>query len=404
MKKQKHRAVIISIIVIFVAYIFIINIFSEPESKFIEFEKRLGQVKKSVAKVIKQTADGGYVILSEITQKTKGLSGLYLIKTNKKGDIVWHNSFGGQDPRDVIQAADGGYVMLGNIRDNSNNELYMVKTDTKGEEDWYSNSTLGWFAQSSAKTIAQASDGGYFSAGKMRESETYLLKTDSAGKVIWFKTLNKSLYSYHAIETSDGGYIVAGPPKVFERNEPYRGIYVTKVDSKGDTVWEKTFIEKRICHLFSLTETLDGGYSLLAATSSSGHVRKNIYLLTVDNNGEIASEKKIEGSGEDWNNIVSGKNRYWVDDIEQTADGGYLFARNGGARLSGTSVIKELKNYFSKRTTGTSIFKLDPKGDLEWSTFIKGVQCRSGELTSDGGYVFTGKSSTGKAPLIKIKW
>jgi hypothetical protein len=92
--------------------------------------------------------------------------------------------------------------------------------------------TYGGTNLESAYSIIQTSDGGYAVAGSV-ESGALLLKTDSTGNMEWNQTYvgdgARSL-----VGTSDGGYVLAG------------GTRLIKTDAYGNIEWTRTLLGREI--------------------------------------------------------------------------------------------------------------------------------------------------------------
>jgi hypothetical protein len=175
---------------------------------------------------VQQTADGGYALLT---------SDNILFKVTSTGNLQWQQtyqtgtSYLGQPSylSSFISTSDSGYLLEGNLYTNNSTDHFatLIKTDSNGKADWSkSYGPLG----SSVASLIQTSDNGYSFAGTLPNSGNYpenliwIVKTDSAGNLQWSQTNNEtseSLIDYFLggaftanslIETSDGGFMVAG--------------------------------------------------------------------------------------------------------------------------------------------------------------------------------------------------
>lgn len=118
----------------------------------------------------------------------------------------------------------------------------------------------------------------------------------------------------------------------------------------------------------SIIQTTDGGYALAGYTWSFGG-GSNAYIVKIDASGMLQWTRILGGTG--WDDIAS---------IIQTNDGGYIAA-------------------------GSSIFKLDKNGTLEWCENISGWG-NSIVQTSDNGYALAGYTDSfgaGQSDMFIVK-
>jgi hypothetical protein len=105
------------------------------------------------------------------------MSDYWIVKTDGSGNIQWENTIGGTDADDffiVQQTSDGGYIIGGYSRSDISGD----KTEQSlGNEDYW------------------------------------IVKTNNTGNIQWQNTIggNSPDYLYAMQQTSDGGYILAGP-------------------------------------------------------------------------------------------------------------------------------------------------------------------------------------------------
>jgi hypothetical protein len=84
------------------------------------------------------------------------------------------------------------------------------------------------------------------------------------------KTIGGSFgdFAYSIIQSSDGGYVVAGKTYSFETGS--RDIYVVKLDSSGNVLWTKTIGGSDDDEAYSIIQSSDGGYVVAGYTWSFG--------------------------------------------------------------------------------------------------------------------------------------
>lgn len=103
---------------------------------------------------VQQTLEGGYILAGRKENTVLGTNDMYFIKTDNSGTIVWENIYPRgilSDANSVRQTTDGGYILLGTTTDTIgglNNDLYLVKTNGLGAVSIYDNdlSSLNIFA------------------------------------------------------------------------------------------------------------------------------------------------------------------------------------------------------------------------------------------------------------------
>ncbi|UCG31058.1 MAG: hypothetical protein JSV53_04060 [candidate division WOR-3 bacterium] len=345
--------------------------FAQPPGTL--WTKTVGRSDMDFGFSVQQTSDGGYIIEG----LTEGLNliypDIYLAKTNSFGDTLWTLIYGG-DLYDCgysgQETADGGYVFIGAQRDTFTvNLIYLIKTDKHGDHIWLKTyEGVGY-------SVEQTFDGGYVVTGYTwygsYGTDVWLLKTDSLGDTLWTKTYGGSDPDEGcAIEqTHDGGYIIAGHTSSFGAGQ--YDVYLIKTDSIGETLWTKTYGGDQSDYAYSVQQTTDGGYIICGYTHSFGPWT-DFYLIKTDSLGDTLWTRTYGGSNED---------RAYC--ARQTSDGGYI--------VVGQTYSSSITGYDIR------VVKTDSVGDTVWTQTYGGPSwdCgRSGQQTSDGGYIFAGTMGT----------
>jgi len=329
---------------------------------------------------VKQTTDGGFIIVGYTSSFDVSGTDIWLIKTDIDGNEQWSKTFGGisyDSGSSIQQTTDGGYIILGNTRSYGagNNDIWLIKTDSLGNEQW--NRTFGSTGYDVGYSVQQTSDGGYIISGHKEGSNDYsiwLIKTDSSGNEEWnntFDDLVSNSYNkgYSVQQTSDGGYIVVG-----NRIENKNDIWLIKTDSSGNEIWDRRFpISVDDDYGYSVQQTTDRGFII------AGESAYDLQLIKTTENGSEVWEKTYAGSGMDYGYSV-----------QQTIDGGYIIT--------------------GKNSSDMWLIKTDGNGEIEWDKTYGGIDQDLGSSviqTSDGRYVITGYTysfgATGEKDIWLIK-
>jgi hypothetical protein len=248
------------------------------------WDKTFGGTGYEGAWSVQQASDGGYIVAGRITPYEVGEAAIWLIKTDSGGNKVWDRAFGGLDceaPCSVRQTSDGGYIIVGSEDSYGTSvaNVWLIKTDSSGSKVW--EKTFGETEECLAYTVEQTSDGGYVLAGVRDtwEPDALLIKTDSSGNKVWDKTFGGTGGDAAAAvqQTPDGGYILAGGTESYGAGSV--DVWLIKTDSSGNKVWDKTFGGAEDDWAWSVRRTSDGGYILAGGTESYGAGAMDVWLL-----------------------------------------------------------------------------------------------------------------------------
>lgn len=211
--------------------------------------KEYGGTKEEVANDVQQTTDGGYILAgSKLEPGTLVSRDFYLIKTDAIGDTLWTKTFDGNGnavANAVKQTADGGYIIVGTTRSNTTYEydIYLIKTDPNGNTIW--TKTFDINEWDFGTSIIEVPNGGYLITGQtsspVQNTEIYVVKTDLSGNLEWSNTYGGTKHDFGAAAVASGnGYAVVGSNDQWVFN-PNSGntreseVYLIRMDSVGDT-------------------------------------------------------------------------------------------------------------------------------------------------------------------------
>ncbi|MDR2457283.1 MAG: hypothetical protein LBD41_02230 [Clostridiales Family XIII bacterium] len=277
-----------------------------------------------------------------------------VVNAEKTGpNIEWQKSYGGKGTdiaRSIRLTSDGGYIIAGSSSSSNGeatvnqgkSDFWIVKIDSQGTLQWQK--SFGGTAVDVARSIQITSDGGYIIAGSSSsndgdvtlnhgENDYWIVKLDSNGTLEWQKSLGGSRYDFvTSIQiTADSGYIVAGFSRFNDGdvtvNHGERDFWIVKLNSKGNIEWQKSYGGSNWDEANAIQITPDKGY-IIAGTSESSdgdvtvnYVRYDYWIVKINSRGKLEWQKSLGGSGDDSPN-----------DIQVTTDGGYIIAGSSSSK------------------------------------------------------------------------
>lgn len=338
--------------------------------------------------------------------------------------IMFQKTLGGsshESLNEIQRTADGGSIAVGYSLspasgDKTENnfsssldtaDIWVVKLDANGNIQWentISASSFDW-----AESVKQTADGGYIiGANSMSNisgdktennygnADYWIIKLDANGAIQWQKTMGGSAVDVlNDVQiTSDGGFIVGGySASNISGNKTASSLgsddyWVVKFDANGVEQWQKTVGTNGIDILNEIKQTADGGYILGGFTYE--------YALPTPNFTRYGAHDfyvaKIDAVGNfQWHKTYGGSGDDYIESLQQTTDGGYIL---GGYSTSNVSGVKT-ENSNGGASGDYWIVKTDATGNIQWQNTIGGSSMdwlRTVQQTLDGGYLLGGYS------------
>ena len=358
-------------IFLFISVISIIFLAANISQSFPYWSKTYGGGNYDILLFIQLTNDGGYIAAG--STQSFGSSGydIWVLKLDNSGNVQWQKTYGGtldDQARSVLQTKDNGYILGGWTQsfEAGSADTLLLKLGSSGNVQWQK--TYGGIFLRGPYAIQQTRDNGYIVAGDTRFSgagsyDFCLLKLDSSGNIQWQKTyggVDDDLF-YSVQQTNDSGYILAGSTQSFGSGG--NDIWVLKLDNSGNVQWQKiyggTFDDS---NPWSVQQTIDSGYILAGSTLSYGSGAVDILLIKLGNSGNVQWQRTY------------GSNSFDVAySFQQTNDNGYIVA----GRTEG----------FGTRNSDGWILKLDSSGNISGCDAVGISDSLATETTVMGGIV-----------------
>lgn len=269
----------------------------------VAWAKRYGGLNLDFAESIQQTADNGYIFTGYTGSYGVGFSDLWLVKLDQTGSVEWQKAYAANVfhyGTAVRQTSDGGYILTGHVGSGSYvYDIWLLKIDSSGTIVWQKN--FGGAANEYGRDVIQTSDGGYILAGSTESTgaggfDAWLLKLNSSGSVIWQKSYGgPGDDEAHAIvQTSDGRYAVAGITYSFGAGGG--DAWLMLLDAGGSILWQKTYGGLDEDSAASIQQLSDGKFLLAGYTYSFGQGQSDAWAMTLDAGGGVGSCSLIASS------------------------------------------------------------------------------------------------------------
>lgn len=296
------------------------------------------------------TNDGGLALLgySKSTDidisENAGAQDFWMIKITSEGTISWQKTFGflGADiGSSLVQTSDNGYLITGVLDVSASNgqgnakstqtqhaggDVWAIKLDSSGDLEWsryfggsFTDTPFGVVEtlDNSFIIIASSDSEDFNISNNLGTYDFWILKISNDGNLIWEKSFGGSEIDEPRgiTSTNDGNFIIVGDTRSSDQdvtnNNGGADLWMLKISSEGDKIWQKTFGGSSFDVARSISKTQDNGFIIAGNTRSSdggftNQGQNDAWILKVDNNGN-----KI------WENFVGGsQNEFLFDAIE----------------------------------------------------------------------------------------
>ena len=342
----------------------------DNKSYKLDYIKTFGGSNDDEANDIINTSDGGFMVIGSskssdglIQKKIGSESDILLIKFDSNKSIEWVKNYGGsKDDRgqSVVEVSGIGYALLGysmsNDGDASNNEGFhdnwVILIDSIGNIIW--EKSYGFSGHDHAYNIIQTKDGNLFFNGfldvtasrglgstekvgrsiKHGVGEFWCHKIDLDGNILWRKYFGgtNNDRSYDSIETAEGDFIIVGSSESSDNDigspKGSYDIWVIKVSSKGDFLWERSYGGSKYETANSIIQSSDKKIHILGSTLSDDKDisfqmgSSDVYLLTIDSDGNLLSGQTFGGSNFDMGKKIEidNKDNLWLTGYSRSLD------------------------------------------------------------------------------------
>ena len=290
------------------------------------------------------TNDGGYAILGSSksndgdVSNNSGSNDFWVAKLDASGIIIWEKSFGyvGADSAfSIIQTQDNGFLLSGvldvsasdgagnnrmNMERHAGGDYWVIKIDAMGDLQW-SRYFGGTFTDTAYDSV-QTQDGNFLIMGSSDSDDVdinnnkgtydfWVVKLNNTGTLLWEKSFGGSeIDEARAITTTaDGNFFIAGDSRSndidLSTNNGAADVWIIKINSDGDLLWEKTFGGSSFDGVKAIYKTQNNEFLVAGnSRSSDGNLTKNngqndAWIFKINAQGNVMWQKTIGGNDVD---------------------------------------------------------------------------------------------------------
>jgi hypothetical protein len=306
-------------------------------------------------------------------------SKLRIIKTDSAGNVMWEKTYQihpktGTTPYYISNTSEGGYATFCKIDSIGHFSNWFLMLDSLGDTLW----TLHYKDKGKVAIIRTPEEGFIVSCLlqpfihihtlHFKNFDSRVFKIEPSGDTTWTGSfVGAEIYSGNEfVRVLDGGYIKR---EIILKGDEWR-VVLTKYDSLGVVLWEKTYDKEYETYASWLEPTSDSGCIV------GGYRGKKLMLMKLDPNGKVQWRRLLK-ENESHSLTVAG----FVRCVREKKDGGYIF----------TALLKP-KDY---------LISVDSKGRVLWKKSYEGFPLRNLWLAPGQGCYVLGLSSEGTF-LLKI--
>ncbi len=376
------------------------------------------------AEAFQKTFDGGYVMAVKTTSGSGGDLGslgpvgggsgsdLWLVKMKPDGYIDWHRRYGGKDeesPKAVKQTMDGGYIVVGSSNSTTddvhcnhcaslNPDFWILKLDGLGYIQW--SKSYGGTEPDEAYDVIETANGDFIVAGYSLSSDGdvitpnagaedgWVIKLNSFGDLAWEKSYGGNvadILKAIQFDFATGGYVFAGNSSstnlINAANNGAEDYWLVSTDAQGNVLNQKTFGGSGEDFLNYMIPTDDGGFLINGSTNSPNlagvnyHAAEDYWVVKLDGQTNLQ-----------WNQCYGGSGLDIGSDLIQTNEGGFLLI---GGSVSNDGDVK----HGNPGTADYWVVKINENGIIQWQTTVGSATDDVGmtaEQAVDGTFIVAG--------------
>jgi hypothetical protein len=240
----------------------------------LEWQKSYGGFGNDRAYEIEQTSDGGYIVVGESTSNDSYVTGnhgggdVWIIKLDPSGIMQWQKAAGGTEldnASGVKQTLDGGYVVVGStfsqngdvtgFHVGTGSDVWVIRLDGNGNILWQK--CLGGSSVDQGIRISQTLDDGFVLCGYAQSDDgdvtgnhgagdCWVVKLDPNATITWQNCFGGTNFDsgLDIVELADQSILLSAFANSSDGdltvNQGSSDLWVLNLDANGSLIWQKS--------------------------------------------------------------------------------------------------------------------------------------------------------------------
>ena len=281
--------------------------------------------------VVVECRNGDLLLAGQTLSFGAGEDDILLARLGEDGRILWQEAIGGplhDYARSIVEGSDGNIVIAGGSDSwgagGGGFDAFVARLDGEGTLLWQK--LLGGSASDGVQAVVETMDAGIILTGTTESfgagaSDLWVVRMDAGGGVVWEESIGtgEDDYGTSLVERGDGTLAVGGGTMAYDENG---GLVLLELDGGGGLVSQRYLGGGKVEFAWSVAGTGDGGLIVGSSSNFSDPLEDDLFLMRLDDAGEILWQRSIGGPWEDMLKAVieSGSGGYWAAGEGQTSD------------------------------------------------------------------------------------
>ena len=257
------------------------------------WEKAFGGPDNDAAFDIITTSDGNFAVTGYTYSYGLGGRDLWVIKLSQEGEVLWETNFGkyyNDMGYAIKETNDGGLVVVGytDVYSKEFRYMWIIQLDSNGNELW--NKVIDYNGYSLATDVITNKDGSIIIGGQTDSLKNgwldfWAIKMDFIGNIIWSNIYNtSSTNTWKMVSNYSGGFTALGTTTMM--NQEREDFLLINFNDSGEIQWSQNYGGRKFEIGGKLVQFGFGaGFGLTGTTKSFGNGVTDYYFIKTDELG-----------------------------------------------------------------------------------------------------------------------